>query len=35
VWIAGGLNTGDRVVPAGVHKLAAGEKVRLLGELPP
>jgi RND family efflux transporter MFP subunit len=35
VWIAGGLNTGDRVVTAGVHKLAAGEKVRLLGELPP
>lgn len=35
VWIAGGLNTGDRVVTAGVHKLAAGQEVRLLGEPAP
>ena len=32
VWIAGGLGSGDRVVTAGVQKLAAGQKVRLLGE---
>lgn len=35
VLIAEGVNTGDRVVTAGVHKLAAGQKVRLLGETPP
>jgi RND family efflux transporter MFP subunit len=35
VWIAGGLNSGDRVVTAGVHKLAVGQKVRLLGEPAP
>jgi multidrug efflux pump subunit AcrA (membrane-fusion protein) len=35
VWIAAGLNSGDRVVTAGVHKLAAGQKVRLLAESAP
>jgi RND family efflux transporter MFP subunit len=35
VWVASGLSAGDRVVTAGVHKLAAGEKVRLLGEPSP
>ena len=35
VWVAGGLNSGDRVVTAGVHKLASGQKVRLLGEPAP
>lgn len=33
VYIAQGLRTGERVVTAGVHRLAAGEKVRaLVGE---
>ncbi len=35
VLIAGGLNAGDRVVTAGVHRLADGEKVRLLDEVRP
>lgn len=35
VLISSGLNTGDRIVTAGVHKLAAGQKVRLLGESSP
>lgn len=34
VLVTSGLNTGDRIVTAGVHKLAAGQKVRLLGETP-
>jgi membrane fusion protein, multidrug efflux system len=34
VFIASGLYRGDRVVTAGVHRLAAGDKVRLLGETP-
>jgi RND family efflux transporter MFP subunit len=32
VVITEGLNSGDRVVTAGVHKLTSGQKVRLLGE---
>ncbi len=32
VILKSGLKRGDRVVTAGVHRLAAGEKVRLLGE---
>lgn len=28
--IAGGVNAGERIVSAGVHKLAAGEKVRVI-----
>jgi len=35
VLIREGLNTGDRIVTAGVHKLSAGQKVRLLGESAP
>lgn len=35
VFVAAGLNHGDRVVTAGVHRLSAGEKVRLLGEKQP
>jgi len=30
VYISDGIRTGDRVVTAGVHRLAAGEKVKLL-----
>ncbi|HEU4531963.1 MAG TPA: efflux RND transporter periplasmic adaptor subunit [Steroidobacteraceae bacterium] len=30
VYVSEGLSAGDRVVTAGVHRLAAGEKVRLL-----
>jgi len=33
VMIAGGLNAGERVVTAGVHRLAAQEEVRLLEEI--
>ena len=33
--ILGGVNTGDLVVTAGVHKLLPGEKVRLLDEIKP
>jgi hypothetical protein len=29
--IAEGLAAGERIVSAGVHKLAAGEKVRIVG----
>jgi multidrug efflux pump subunit AcrA (membrane-fusion protein) len=32
VEIAGGLKTGDVVVRAGVHKLHAGQQVRVLAE---
>jgi RND family efflux transporter MFP subunit len=32
VLISSGLKQGDRVVTAGVHRLAAGDKVRLLGD---
>jgi RND family efflux transporter MFP subunit len=32
VLLTSGLANGDRVVTAGVHKLSAGQKVRLLGE---
>jgi RND family efflux transporter MFP subunit len=32
VFVKSGLQQGDRVVTAGVHRLSAGEKVRLLGE---
>jgi multidrug efflux system membrane fusion protein len=32
VLLRGGLNAGDLVVRAGVHKLFSGEKVRVLGE---
>ena len=28
--IAGGLATGERIVAAGVHKLSAGEKIRII-----
>jgi multidrug efflux pump subunit AcrA (membrane-fusion protein) len=35
VLIREGLLSGDRIVTAGVHKLAAGQKVRLLGETAP
>jgi RND family efflux transporter MFP subunit len=35
VYIAGGLHAGDRVVTAGVHRLAEGELVRLLDEARP
>jgi multidrug efflux system membrane fusion protein len=35
VLIKSGLQRGDRVVTAGVQRLAAGEKVRLLGEQAP
>ncbi|TRW95880.1 efflux RND transporter periplasmic adaptor subunit [Candidatus Methylobacter oryzae] len=30
--VLGGVNEGERVVTAGVHKLVAGQKVRVLGE---
>ena len=32
VEVAAGLNPGDLVVRAGVHKLHAGQKVRVLAE---
>jgi membrane fusion protein, multidrug efflux system len=35
VIVAAGLNNGDRVVTAGVHRLASGEKVRLMDEAQP
>lgn len=35
VLIASGLSAGDRVVTAGVHRLASNEKVRLLDEVQP
>lgn len=35
VLVTAGLNHGDRVVTAGVHRLSAGEKVRLLEEITP
>lgn len=35
VIIESGLKRGDRVVTAGVHRLAVGQKVRLLGEQTP
>ncbi|HSD68050.1 MAG TPA: efflux RND transporter periplasmic adaptor subunit [Woeseiaceae bacterium] len=35
VLIASGLRAGDRVVTAGVHRLASNEKVRLLDEVQP
>jgi len=31
-YIADGIRTGDRVVTAGVHRLAPGDKVKLLAE---
>jgi RND family efflux transporter MFP subunit len=34
VFVASGLTTGERVVTAGVHRLAPGEKVKLPGEQP-
>jgi hypothetical protein len=34
VYIASGLTTGERVVTAGVHRLAPGEKVKLLAGAP-
>jgi RND family efflux transporter MFP subunit len=34
VYIASGLTTGERVVTAGVHRLAPGEKVKLLAGTP-
>jgi RND family efflux transporter MFP subunit len=34
VYVANGLNSGERVVTAGVHRLAPGEVVRLLAETP-
>jgi multidrug efflux pump subunit AcrA (membrane-fusion protein) len=34
-YIAAGLNTGERVVTAGVHRLAPGEKVKLQEEKAP
>jgi multidrug efflux system membrane fusion protein len=34
VYVADGIRTGERVVTAGVHRLAPGEKVRLLEEKP-
>ena len=33
VLIAGGINAGERIVTAGVHRLSPGEKVRLLTEV--
>ena len=35
VYIADGIRTGERVVTAGVHRLAQGEKVKLSGEKAP
>jgi len=35
VFVTTGLDTGDRVVTAGVHRLAEGEAVRLLDEVRP
>jgi membrane fusion protein, multidrug efflux system len=35
VFVASGLSAGDRVVTAGVHRLADGETVRLLDEVSP
>jgi RND family efflux transporter MFP subunit len=35
VLVSSGLNAGDRVVTAGVHRLANNEKVRLLDEVKP
>ena len=32
VYVADGIRTGDRVVTAGVHRLATGDKVKLLAE---
>jgi RND family efflux transporter MFP subunit len=34
VFVADGVRTGDRVVTAGVHRLAPGEKVKLAAEKP-
>ncbi|HKW85308.1 MAG TPA: efflux RND transporter periplasmic adaptor subunit, partial [Burkholderiaceae bacterium] len=34
-YVAAGLNTGERVVTAGVHRLAPGEKVKLQEEKAP
>jgi hypothetical protein len=34
VYVADGLSNGERVVTAGVHRLAPGELVRLLAETP-
>jgi RND family efflux transporter MFP subunit len=33
-WVTAGLNAGERIVAAGVHKLTAGEKVRLAEAAP-
>jgi len=33
-YVADGLSTGERVVTAGVHRLAPGEKVKLMAEKP-
>ena len=33
-YIAAGLSTGERVVTAGVHRLAPGDKVKLLAAAP-
>ena len=35
VFIRTGLTSGERIVTAGVHRLSAGEKVRLLEETKP
>ncbi|MEJ1963690.1 MAG: hypothetical protein WDO56_19870 [Gammaproteobacteria bacterium] len=32
VVVSSGLNSGDRIVTAGAHKLLVGQKVRLLPE---
>ena len=32
VYVAEGIRTGERVVTAGVHRLAPGEKVKLAAE---
>jgi RND family efflux transporter MFP subunit len=34
VYVADGIRTGERVVTAGVHRLAPGEKVKLAAEKP-
>jgi len=34
VYVAEGIRTGERVVTAGVHRLAPGEKVKLTAEKP-
>jgi multidrug efflux pump subunit AcrA (membrane-fusion protein) len=34
LYVADGIRTGERVVTAGVHRLAAGDKVKLLENTP-